>query len=63
LTGYDEFKRLKEINPTVRVVIAGGFLEPELKSEMLKQGAKAFVQKPYNPEDILTIIRGVLDGD
>lgn len=63
LTGYDEFKRLKEINPTVRVIIAGGFLEPELKAEMLKQGAKAFVQKPYDPEDILTVIRGVLDGD
>lgn len=62
LTGYDEFKKLKEINPTVRVVIAGGFLEPELKAEMLRQGAKAFIQKPYDPEDILAVIREVLDA-
>jgi PAS domain S-box-containing protein len=60
--GYDEFKKLKEINPDVRVILAGGFLEPELRAEMLKQGARAFVQKPYDPEDILVILREVLDA-
>jgi PAS domain S-box-containing protein len=63
MTGYDEFKKLKEINPDVRVVIAGGFLEPELKAEMLKQGARAFVQKPYDPDDILVVLREVLDAN
>ena len=63
MSGYDEFRKLKEINPHVRVILAGGFLEPELKAEMLKQGAKAFVQKPYEPDDILVAIRRVLDED
>jgi DNA-binding response OmpR family regulator len=63
MSGYDEFKKLKVINPDVRVVLAGGFLEPELKAEMLKLGARAFIQKPYEPDDILLVVREVLDSD
>ncbi len=61
LTGSDEFKRLKEINPNVKVVFASGYFEPDIKSELLKDGAKGFIQKPYEPNDILRIIRQVLD--
>ncbi len=63
MSGFDEFKKLKEINPEVRVILAGGFLEQELRVEMLKQGAIAFVQKPYDPDDILVLLREVLDAD
>jgi two-component system cell cycle sensor histidine kinase/response regulator CckA len=61
LTGSDEFKKLKEINPSVKVVFASGYFEPDIKSELLKDGAKGFIQKPYEPNDILRIIRQVLD--
>ena len=61
ITGKDEFKILKEMNPGVKVVLASGFFEPEMKLELLKAGAKGFIQKPYIPEDILRIIREALD--
>lgn len=61
ITGKDEFKILKEMNPGVKVVLASGFFEPEMKGELLKAGAKGFIQKPYIPADILQIIREVLD--
>ncbi len=61
ITGKDEFKILKEMNPSVKVVLASGFFEPELKSELLKAGVKGFIQKPYIPDDILRIIREALD--
>jgi PAS domain S-box-containing protein len=61
LTGSDEFKKLKEINPSVKVVFASGYFEPDVKSELLKDGANGFIQKPYEPDDVLRIIRKVLD--
>ncbi|MFA6439285.1 MAG: PAS domain S-box protein [Bacteriovoracaceae bacterium] len=61
LTGFNEFKQLKAINADVRVVLASGFFEPESKSEMVKAGAKGFIQKPYNMDEILIKIREILD--
>jgi nitrogen-specific signal transduction histidine kinase/CheY-like chemotaxis protein len=61
LTGLDEFKKLKEINPSVKVVFASGYFDPDVKSELLKDGANGFIQKPYEPDDVLRIIRKVLD--
>jgi FixJ family two-component response regulator len=34
---------------------------PELKSHLFSQGAKAFLQKPYQLSDVLRVIRGVID--
>jgi PAS domain S-box-containing protein len=61
MTGKDEFKELKKINPNVKVILASGFLEPEIKTELLNAGANSFIQKPYNAKAILKIIREVLD--
>ncbi|HTR81199.1 MAG TPA: PAS domain S-box protein [Bacteroidota bacterium] len=62
LTGVEEFVRLKQINPDVKVILASGYVDQELKAEMLKTGLKAFVQKPYSPDEILEIVRKVLDS-
>jgi CheY-like chemotaxis protein len=61
ITGKDVFKKLREMNPGVKVVLASGFFEPEIKSELLKAEASGFIQKPYIPDDILRIIREMLD--
>jgi PAS domain S-box-containing protein len=61
MTGTDEFKKLKEIDPNVKVIFASGFFELDIKSELLKDGGNGFIQKPYEPNDILRMIRQVLD--
>ncbi|RPI02231.1 MAG: PAS domain S-box protein, partial [Ignavibacteriae bacterium] len=63
LTGTDEFKKLKEINPNIKVIFASGYIEPDTKSELFKDGARGFIQKPYEPNDILRIIRHTLDDN
>ena len=40
LDGFEAFKRIKETDPGVRVILASGYLEPHAKSEILKAGAK-----------------------
>ncbi len=61
LTGYDLFLEMKRINPEVKMVIASGYLEPELKAEIFGAGVKEFIQKPYAPQFLLNSIRTILD--
>lgn len=62
MTGIEEFRKLKEINPGVIVVFASGFISPDAKSELLKGGAKGFLQKPYMSDEILRTVRETLDN-
>ncbi len=61
--GKEELLKLGRINPDVRIVCASGLLEPGLKSEMVKAGARGFVHKPCTPEEILQTVRDVLSSD
>jgi len=61
ICGLEELRRLKEINPSVKVIFASGLIEPNIKSELLKAGAKGFVQKPYEITSVLRTVRDVLD--
>jgi PAS domain S-box-containing protein len=62
-TGLDEFKELKKIHPKVKVVFASGFFESQTKSDLLKAGAKGFIQKPFTLENILQTLRTALDEE
>jgi DNA-binding NtrC family response regulator len=62
LGGWDAFKIMKNLHPEVKVVFAIGYLDPELKAEILKSGAIDFVQKPYDPDEIIKHIRDVIDS-
>jgi CheY-like chemotaxis protein len=62
LSGQEVVRKLNQINNSVKILIASGFLDPEVKSEMFKWGVKGFVQKPYQPDELLRTIRKVLDG-
>ena len=59
--GWDAFKIMKELSPKVNVIFASGYLDPGLKAEILKGGARDFVQKPYDPDEIVKRIRDVID--
>ena len=59
--GYDVFLEMKSKNPRVKMVLASGYLEPELKLEILRSGVKDFIQKPYTREALLKCVRDVLD--
>lgn len=63
IMGGEVFCKMKEEDPAVKVVMASGFLEPEVKTEMALAGAKRFVNKPYNLEELLEIFRIVIEND
>ncbi|MBN1396524.1 MAG: PAS domain S-box protein [Bacteroidetes bacterium] len=61
MTGVEVFRKLKEIDKNVFVILASGFFEPDIKSELFKAGAKGFIQKPYKPHEVLHELRRVLE--
>ena len=54
---------MKDENPAVQVVMASGFLEPEVKSEMTLAGVKRFVNKPYMLGELLEVFRSLFDNE
>lgn len=61
ISGEEVFRRLRAVNPNAKVILASGFIDPNLKSEMFKAGIKQFLQKPYTAEEVLRRIRDVID--
>ncbi|MGA7160306.1 MAG: response regulator [Bacteroidota bacterium] len=63
LGGWEMFQKLRVIDPTVKVILASGFVDQEMRVDVMKKGAKDFVQKPYVPNMIIKRIHEVLDSD
>ena len=61
LGGWEAFLRMKEINPEVKGILASGYYNPDVRTEIIKSGANDFIQKPYNSTQIITMIRNLLD--
>jgi PAS domain S-box-containing protein len=61
MTGAEEYGKLKELNPQIKVILSSGFLDPEVKAGLLEAGALGFLQKPFKPQEILKMVRDVLD--
>lgn len=60
LGGREAFLKMKENRPGVRAIVASGYLEPMIRSEMLKAGVIDTIQKPYDFNDLLAKIRSVI---
>jgi two-component system, cell cycle sensor histidine kinase and response regulator CckA len=60
LGGWTVYLALKERNPQVRMILTSGYLDPKVKSDMVKGGVRDFIPKPYIPETILKSVRQAL---
>ena len=59
VSGVDVFRKMKKENPDVRVVVASGYLDARMKTEMYRAGVKAFLDKPYLLPEMLETLRSV----
>jgi signal transduction histidine kinase len=60
LSGRDALRRLREIDPDVRVVFASGYSDTQL-SEEEQAAVQGFVNKPYRERDLVHAVRAALD--
>ena len=59
-TGDQVFQLMKAENAGVKVVMASGYLEPEVKAELARAGVRQFVSKPYSLKELLTVFERLL---
>jgi two-component system, cell cycle sensor histidine kinase and response regulator CckA len=61
LPGQALFLKIRQINPDPSVILASGYLDEDLKSDLFELGAGAFVAKPYKAYELLKTVRETLD--
>ena len=52
IPGWEVMRRMKEINPSVKIIVASGNIAPELRADMHRVGVRDFVDKPYAFEGV-----------
>lgn len=60
LGGVELFAKLFSENPKLKFIATSGFGGIELKTNLKRMGVKAFIQKPYVPEELFAIIDNVI---
>ncbi len=63
LSGQEVVAQIKQIDPNARVVIASGYISPDVKDRLENLGVKTFVQKPYMSQEVLNAVRKTIDGE
>lgn len=61
MDGREVFRRVREINPRVKVIVSSGYSHDRDADDLLKQGAAGFVQKPYRMADLVKTVGEVLE--
>jgi len=52
INGLDVYKKMKELNPGVKVIIASGYSDNNQERQIMSEGAMEFVQKPYRAYEL-----------
>ncbi|MCP4714687.1 MAG: response regulator, partial [Deltaproteobacteria bacterium] len=60
-SGKETYIAIKEIDPSVKVLLVSGFKQDERVEDLLKLGVDGFVQKPYSLEDLSSALYTVVN--
>jgi len=60
--GEETFTELRRIRSDVRVILSSGYNEQEATNRFAGKGLAGFIQKPYLPQDLAELLRGILES-
>jgi two-component system, cell cycle sensor histidine kinase and response regulator CckA len=61
MAGEETYERLKEINPSVKVLLSSGYSIKGRAHKIMLKGCDGFIQKPFGMKDISQKIRDILN--
>jgi CheY-like chemotaxis protein len=62
MSGIETLEAILSLDPEAKVVLSSGYILDGLGFGEVPAGAKAFVHKPFRPDDLARTIREVLDS-
>lgn len=60
MDGFETFKKIKNIDPNIKVIISSGYSEGGKVKKMLSEGALGYIQKPFTIYELSKIISEAL---
>jgi PAS domain S-box-containing protein len=60
--GREVFHQLRRVDPCARVLLASGFTQLEVTSELIADGALGFINKPFRLEDLSRQVHAALEA-
>lgn len=63
MDGISLFRRLNEIDPSVKMILTSGYMEQGLKDELMRAGLKDFIPKPYMAESVVNSAKLILGSE
>lgn len=60
MSGAQAFAKLREINPTLKVILASGYSLDDKAREIMNAGCDGFMQKPFDMKKLSNAVRSVL---
>lgn len=61
MDGLETYKRLKEMNPSLKILITSGYSHDSQKHKEFLNGIEGFIQKPYRIDTLTKEVREILD--
>ncbi len=61
MSGSELYKRLKDLNSEIKVLLASGYSIDGEATKILEQGCNGFIQKPFGIVELSQGIRNILD--
>lgn len=61
INGVETFIQIKEIDPSVKVVMMTGFSVEDLMEQALNEGAYACIHKPFDVQKVIGLIAKIID--
>ena len=57
ISGFETYRKLREINPQVKVILSSGYSVEGVARNALEMGAADFIGKPYTLETLSRVLK------
>lgn len=62
IPGTELARRFAKLYPKTKVLFLSGYMESDMRNNILKEVQSSFLAKPFRPRDLVLKVRGVIDG-